>query len=128
MLEFALVAPLFIALMLVIVDISRLMLVTAGANDAAYAAARAAAQSGLTNSTATQAWDTAFSQIPFRNGASYSNLRITPSRCTSASPHVEATANVSVPMVTPGLWQLLGNPGNAVTVRAAAVVRCEVTR
>ena len=137
LLEFMMIMPLFLFLVLFSVDMGRLMVVYGAVGDATYVAARAGAQYGTVTvngeNVAQVAFDNALRNVPGLNFTE-SDLQVLRSQCTNASSYIVVQAQQTVPLITPGLGQLLGSFGAGDTVdgewvlQTRAAVLCEVVR
>lgn len=142
LLEFMLILPIFLFLFLLLLDGSRLLLVSGALSDATYRSARAAAVSGGASfgDTANVAFDQAISEIPGASTAQQPTLSVVRgSICSNADPYVEVKADFAVELLTPGLgamasW-ITGEPnsspllaGGSIRMDKTAVARCEVAQ
>jgi Flp pilus assembly protein TadG len=140
MLEFAIVLPVMLFLLLFTLDVGRTLLVQSVVQDSAFAAARAAAQIGET-SGAESVFSSSLALMPAaidtevlrissgtgRAGASAQSAGQT--ECSIERPYVYVYAQVRVPLFTPGLGALIGAARQeGWTLSASAVARCEVAR
>lgn len=157
MIEFALVLPMFLFLIVFTIDMGHLILMSGSVQDATHTAARVGAQLGGAgvntnsgggiacgngsrncNSDAYRALTDTVAQIPTADTlGQLEHMEIaTGSRCTTggADDHVTLRVRYSTRLVTPGLSALLsfvsGKPENyeSWNLNATAVARCEVVR
>lgn len=139
LLEFVLLLPMFMFLMLFIFDVSRVLMVSGVAQDAAYRAARAGAVYGGADPDGSRPALAAFNQATreLPGGGSLQNARVEivrGSECIStAGEYVEIRVHYDIDMVTPGLGRLLnginGLPADgAYHLSSTAIARCEVAR
>lgn len=142
MLEFALILPIFIFMCLFVIDVGHVMLMSATAQDGAFVAARTVAQNGgndgggTGNAHSGLAWDS-FSDT--MNGApavtdeqlNKAYFAVTSgNQCASSgwNSYVRVKASMTVPLLTPGMWHLIGAAGNpnGWTITARGMARCEI--
>lgn len=150
MLEFAMILPVALAIMLFAVDMGRLVLLSTGLHDSTAVAARAGARQGYigtaTNGPVEDAFHEASNVVPGLKD-SVTSLVINSPRsnftsggrngawCTQSDIMVKVTARADIQFITPGLGGLLtmmtdnGSdlPG-AVNISSTGVARCEVAR
>lgn len=144
--EFALVLPIFLFLILFSIDMGRMVFYSGVVHDAAFTSARAGAQVGAAGSSAKgasrDAYFDAISQVP-GNGdadtiATFSVERGASCDRSPTSPNrfVQVRGTLSVEFITPGMRTLLTIGGNgerfddlgAWTLPATGIARCEVVR
>lgn len=150
MLEFALILPVALAIMLFAVDMGRLVLLSTGLHDATAVSARAGARQGYIGTSTKGPVKDAFAEaskvVPGLETSitgliiqsprtTFSSGARTGAWCTQSDIMVKVTANADIQFITPGLGSLLtmmtGNdsklPG-AVNISSTGVARCEVAR
>jgi Flp pilus assembly protein TadG len=141
LLEFMMIAPLFLFLCLFAIDMGRLIVVSGAMSDSAYVAARSGAQRGdaLVDDNAERAFRRSLEAVPLLgNATSPAEFSVIQPRCTSANSYIVVEASQEVPLITPGLGQLLGvfqrDAGpealsdTAWDVRSRGSVLCEIVR
>lgn len=151
MVEFALIFPLALVIMLFAVDMGRVVLLSTGLHDATAVAARAGARQGFigsdTKGPARAAFNEATNVVPGLKGNISSFKVVSPTRviagtanrtgiwCTQANLYVKVSARANIGFITPGLGSLLNTFGGgksdipgAITIGATGVARCEVAR
>lgn len=148
MLEFALILPLALAIMLFTVDMGRLVLLSTGLHDSAAVAARAGARQGLVGTDSSGPAFNAFTEasqvVP---GLATSTFEVNSPRtipaggggnfwCTPNDQYVRVTGKADISFITPGLGALLSMVGSvdpssvpsSVSISSTGVARCEVIR
>lgn len=158
MIEFAFVLPIFMFLLMFVVDMGNLVLQSGAMQDATFSAARTGAQVGGGGiSTAGSGSVVCGDGGDCSNGAARANLNATAAqipgngklgqivsmevvrgnKCTIDQPNVTLRTTYSTQLVTPGLAGMLrlatGTSGTSAadgnwTLRATATARCEVIR
>jgi Flp pilus assembly protein TadG len=139
MIEFAMVLPLFLFILLFTVDMGRMVLLQAALQDATQQAARSGAQVGGANKNGNKSQTTfneAVSNAPGMTTSRISEFSVLAgSSCTAFQPNVTIRTAYQADFVTPGLSTLLGvftgderGPEADWTLRATSVARCEVLR
>lgn len=135
LLEFMMVLPMFLLLMVLTVDLGHLMFVYGATEDATYSAARAAAQAGGASTGQAQTrFNTSIASLPAIN-ASASSLNLIDGECR-IDPIIKVEGSVTIKTITPGLDALFtlvsgksATTGlNGFTVKTQAIVLCEVTQ
>jgi hypothetical protein len=137
-LEFAMIMPLFLFLVLFSIDMGRMVLVAGAMNDAAYVSARSGAQLGGAGSPvdgpSRRAFDRAVQSIPGA-GADNVDFLIIDGSCTTSQSYITIEASQNVRFITPGLTSLLGmwdGDGRGATegweLSARGSVLCEIVR
>jgi Flp pilus assembly protein TadG len=136
MLEFAMLLPIFVLLIVFTFDMGRLVLTTVALQDAVQTAARAGAQVGGADIGGLRSSERAFQETvaaaPALDPAKVLSTS-TPNgaRCTIAgsSRFVAYSAEYDFSFLTPGLYQLVSAamPGDF-SIAATGVSRCEVVR
>ena len=145
MLEFVIVLPMFLVLILFIVDMSRLLMVHSAMQEATYRAARAGAVYGGSRTpdgarVSQRAFDKAVGETP--GSSSAENVQFLPGsgqvcRASGLDLYVEIGARYRVDLITPGLGGLLNvmsGPdqhnnildADSFTMDTFSVARCEV--
>jgi Flp pilus assembly protein TadG len=145
LLEFMLILPFFLFLILFTVDMGRLVLVSGALSDATYVGTRAVAQYGFIGDVAQDQGGAAFNEAI----EAYNLFGDSPSDTVTftidntngcrtggsgATAYVEATGTAAIRFITPGLGALLGAVGGGGSsdgnfeVTEQAVLRCEITR
>ena len=142
LLEFVLTLPMFLFLVLFVIDVGRVMMVSNAMQDSTYRAARAGAVYGAAEaggfSPSRDAFDQAISELPGASAANIENFRVVRGRtCTVTDPYVEIDVEYSIEMITPGLGALLQMASSKPSddpfsgeyeVTSNAIARCEVAR
>lgn len=154
LLEFAMILPMFLFLILFSVDMGRYLLIAGALGDATYVGTRAVAQTATLNSNGVNVGETSFnnaiSTIPFLNGESTdpnspgrakfqvlgtgNSAALPENTCrVGGSLYVVGRGTVSVNLLTPGIGVLFGLSGqsvsgNTIEVEQRAQLRCEVLR
>lgn len=153
LLEFALILPVIMFIILFTVDIGSMVLIHGAMQDATYSSARSGAQvggAGLDGATGAHvcgkgpcslgstynSLTTAMSEIPGGSHlVAFEGMSIVDGdRCTANAPDNDVVIKVSYKpkLLTPGLPQLIGlfqaKSGDQWTMTATAVARCEVVR
>jgi len=135
--EFAFILPLFLFLVLFVVDAGRMLLLRAELQDYLFSAARSSAQVGYTtglNGKGTYAYDNFVSNVGEAPLMSTGNIASFDDQyqggallCSNAKPYVKLHATYSANLITPGLGSLLNlaNSGSSWSLSASAVARCE---
>lgn len=141
LLEFVLTLPMFLFMMLFVIDIARVMMVSGAVQDATYRAARAGATYGAASTgdvtPSNDAFEQALDELPGGSAADITSFTIMRGEvCTASEPYVEIQVAYSVEMVTPGLGALLniaGGDGDGLfpsdsryQLTSTAIARCEV--
>lgn len=158
MLEFALVLPIFMFMLLFAIDMGHLVLMSGAMQDATFSAARTGAQvgGGGINARGTGSVVCANNQ-PCRSGSTYTSLTDTAAQIPGfgdlghlkgmkvntgavclegANDHVQVTATYETRLLTPGLGVMLNMMSNGGsddrwdtwTLSSTAIARCEVIR
>lgn len=135
MLEFVLILPFFLLLMVAAIDMGRLVLTQTALHDAAYTASRTGAQLGGANVGGNNiAANVFYETVAATPGLELSRTTLTytgPALCQafSSARFVRVDATYNFQFLTPGLYSLLNvSAGGNWTVRATGVSRCEVVR
>lgn len=135
MLEFVLILPFFLLLMVASIDMGRLVLTQTTLHDAAYTASRTAAQLGGANVGGNNIASTVFYETvaatPGLELGRTSLLFTGPALCQafSSARFVRVDAAYNFQFLTPGLYSLVNvAAGGNWTVRATGVSRCEIVR
>lgn len=137
MIEFALLLPIFILMMVLTFDFGRMVLTNVTLHNAAYTAARAGAQIGGASVGGQQISRDAFVDTVDRDPvlrmeflAANSPRIVTGQSCTAlgANRYVTVEAQYRFTFLTPGLNALLDITGTPFNLRTSAVARCEVVR
>lgn len=145
LLEFMLIFPAFIILILFTVDMGRLILLSSALSDSTHVATRAVAQHGFVGSAAQNNGNAAFQStiqsFGLFGGSSVSSPTFTvadTNACrrggSGSAAFVKGTGEVSIDLVTPGLGLLLGGIGGGggvdgeINLKEEALLRCEITR
>lgn len=144
MLEFALLFPLSLFLILFSIDMGRYTFYQGAVADSTYAAARAGAQFGDAGTASVGPAATAFERsvqaVPgLANGTERMQVNGSRRTCTVNQPYIEVTGTVTYDFITPFLGALLSigdsTPGdnsvdarNGLPMRTTALVPCEVVR
>jgi Flp pilus assembly protein TadG len=141
MLEFVIILPLFLLLIVFIVDVARVLMVNNAVTTATYRAARDAAIRGGTDVYCgaercyQRTFDQALSEVPGGSAATVdpagprvvSGARCTSGSVTLADSVVTLETTYSLSLLTPGLATLLGTgSGGWEGISVSAVARCEV--
>jgi Flp pilus assembly protein TadG len=154
MLEFALILPIFMALILLSIDMGHIILISGAMQDAAFSAARAGAEVGgagysangsptcpgngvCDNDTvAYNALVSAAQEIPSSASTNLTGMTIVSgAECSNAAPDntVVLKVHYNTNLLTPGLGELLAMAGgdagrapNTWSITATAAARCEV--
>lgn len=133
-LEFVLILPLFLLLMMLVVDLGRVMMGYTAVNTALNTSARAAAVAGGTSAMcgASPCYEGAFADAYDDTAAvQESEIRLATvgsTSCTAAAPNVALKAEFKVDLLTPGLYSAIGiaRAGDGFQLSTTAVSRCEV--
>lgn len=150
MLEFALIFPVALAIMLFAVDMGRLVLLNTGLHDATAVAARAGARQGFVGTDTSGPSYTAFQEavdvLPGLSDSVSSFSIVNPTTnfsgsdrsgrwCTQTDLYVRVRAQADIQFITPGLGSILtavgggsSNLPGGVTITSTGVARCEVAR
>lgn len=136
MIEFMLLLPLFMFICLFTVDLGRLVVVSGAVNDATYVAARSGAQRGSATEgdNAQITFEKTIKNIPGAAKLPAAEFTVIDGDCTTSSSYIVVEARQSVPLITPGMNELMNvftggslqNPGYMVSSRG--VVLCEIIR
>lgn len=133
LLEFVMILPIFVFMILMSVDLGRMMLNYGAVSDASYIAARAGAQYGTASPAGRPGSKAAFANalagMPGINEAEAS-LRIINGNCGSEVSYIVVEGSYPVKPFTPGLSAMLGvlNGTESFTLKTRAAVLCEVVR
>jgi|GEM_PF-5796293 len=136
LLEFALLTPLLLFMVVFAFEMGRMALTKAIVSDAAYSAARHGAATGApTGAQITADYRTALSGMPFIQSPSAGTARlVSTASCTpTGSKWVVVEVTYPQKLVIPGLARLVGIAGgsgstsDAWVIKARASVMCEVT-
>jgi len=143
--EFAILLPIFIVILLFIIDAGQMVLVQAGLQDAAQQIARTGAQQGglgpecqtgtsCTSGAIYNELVTAIDAIPGGNGANLDSSRPIVAvsgggtyGCTTASPYVTVQVNYNDQLVFPGIKAILTTIDPSWELHASATARCEIS-
>jgi Flp pilus assembly protein TadG len=133
LIEFAIVMPLLIFIILFSIDMGRNIFVAGTLQDAVYISARTGAQVGGANigGTPHAAFNSAFANIPGAASGSVTWTVTSGGTCTlsGANTYVIITATYPEQFVTPGLGAALSVvTGAPPHITAVGVARCEVVR
>lgn len=137
MLEFALLLPLFMFLVLFTVDVGRLTFYMGALNDATYLSARAASQYGSTGPANSGISATAFRRaieaVPGMANGSERIQIVGTGVCTDATSFIDIDGTYRYRFLTPGLSELARLSSQYDTrsgwqISASASVRCEIVR
>ena len=138
MIEFAMILPLFLFLMLFTVDMGRMVLLQAGLQDATQQSARAGAQVGgaSISNRSRITFDSAIDAAPGLESGRVSRFTINSGgTCSAGQTNVTIDARYSASLITPGLTALLGvfagqdgQDAGDWSLSATSVARCEVLR
>jgi Flp pilus assembly protein TadG len=137
LLEFAIVLPFFMLMLVLVVDMGRLVVVRTALHDAAYTSARAAAQVGGADLDGSRiSRQIFFEQVaasPLLDTTNVSDFTAAPARCSVTNRMVTVRASYTFDFLTPGLYSLVSaGAGNTTrggwTLDAVGVGRCEVIR
>jgi hypothetical protein len=136
MLEFVIILPIFLLLIVFIVDVSRLLMVNNAVSTATYRAAREAAIRGGADVLCVQercfvgTFNQTLNEVP---GGSVANITqgslkaSSGNRCSVSDRVVTVEVSYSLNLLTPGLATVLGvGSGGWEGVSVSAVARCEV--
>lgn len=137
MIEFALVIPAFLFLIMFSIDMGRAVFYSGVLHDAVQQAARTGAQVGMAGTDragpARSAFDRAVDAAPGMSVDRVASFRVVSG--TVCGTYVTIRAEYRMPLVTPGLARLAAMAGgsrqpgfNEVLLGATSVARCEVTR
>jgi Flp pilus assembly protein TadG len=140
LLEFAMVLPLILVLIMFAVDMGRMAMLSGALADATGVAARRAAQYGAagnpTTGPARQAFDQQIVLVPGLSqgvdaaGTQAFTVEVTSTSgqiCTVDKPYVRITGRADVRFITPGVYTMLSAfKGDGLMLRYTAVARCEV--
>lgn len=131
LLEFLLVLPLMLFVMLFTVDMGRLALAHSAVTEAAFSAARQGGQAGRTSdSTAAATAHEVLIHAPVVD-ADQATTTVLPGRrvCSSSNVYVQVRVSTEVGMLTPGLGRLVGMVvADDWAVAATGTARCEIAR
>lgn len=134
-LEFVMILPMFILLITFMVDISRVLMISSGVNNAASKAARDAAIRGGTQVLCgtepcfKATFNQAIADTPGTNGIKAKSLDLEATsgqQCSSIDAVVSVKATYDVDLLTPGLSTVLGLTGGFKGLTSVGVARCEV--
>ena len=150
LLEFMLIFPIALAIMLFSVDMGRIVLMSTSLHDSVSVSARAGARQGFvgtdTRGPARDAFNEAVKVVPGLNTSITSFKVLGPTRtlsgngrtgkwCTQNDLYVKIQATANIKLITPGVGALLNIssggtntiPGS-VAIKSTGVARCEVAR
>lgn len=128
-LEFVLVLPFFLLLMMLVVDLGRTMMVHTEVNSALNATARIAAVQGGASRLPDGLEATFNEQYTPTSGVSSDAVTVDATGetiCSPGAPHVSLEAEFSIDLITPFLDQIVEGFTGEFTVGTTAVARCEV--
>lgn len=155
MLEFALILPIFMFMLIFAIDMGHLVLMSGAMQDATFSAARTGAQVGGAGIDASGSGSVVCANgQPCKVGSTYNSLKDTAAQIPGAgnldkltmkvmkgavckdgvNDHVQISSTFQTQLLTPGLGPLLnmmgGNGENwdTWTLSATAIARCEVIR
>jgi Flp pilus assembly protein TadG len=137
LLEFAIVLPFFMLMLVLVVDMGRLVLVRSALHDAAYTSARAAAQVGGTDLNGQRISQQIFydevQASPLLDTTKVRTFTAGPARCSTATRMVTVRSTYQFDFLTPGLYSLISagagqTAAGGWTVDTVGVGRCEVIR
>lgn len=135
-LEFVLVLPFFLVLMILVVDLGRAMMLHTEVNSALNATARiAAVQGGVDNLAAgdnqTGLRSTFESQYRPTSGVPAEDITVSsgssPTLCSPANPHVNLEAQFNMRLITPFLDRMIEAFSGEFAISTTAIARCEVS-
>lgn len=140
--EFVMILPLFLFMMMLVMDGARLLLVSSAMSDATYRAARAGAVAGGADmgNSSQLAFNQALGEIPGAHAAGGANATVVRgSVCSNAQPYVEIRSEYQVELLTPmlgGLFELATGQGSSsswldngyLNMDSVAVARCEIAQ
>lgn len=138
-LEFALLLPLFLFMLLFSIDMGRMVLISGAVHDAAFVAARAGAQVGDTGpnpgGASARAFASAVEIVPGAEQSRASVLEVSGACQEPYNLNVRVKVSYRVQFITPGLTTLLGMvngerraPEGDWILPAVGIARCEVVR
>jgi Flp pilus assembly protein TadG len=138
LLEFVILLPFLIFIMVFTVDLGRLIFTGNALQDAVYASARTGAQAGgacvtaCPNSSAQQTFNHVIAGIPTSSppaGVTWSVVNGSLCSATGANSNVTVKGTYPINFITPGLGTVLkGFFNNVPTISAIGTARCEVSR
>jgi hypothetical protein len=130
-LEFVLVLPFFLVLMLLVVDLGRAMMLHTEVNSALNATARIAAVQGGTEGLDGGLEGTFSEQYNPTSGVEANNITVTAEGaskiCSPVQPYVNLKAEFEMELITPFLNQLIEGFSGEFAIGTTAIARCEVS-
>jgi hypothetical protein len=130
--EFSLILPIMLYLMLLSIDMGRLVFLSGIVHDAAFYSARQGAIQGGAEGVSQAAFEQALSRFP--GSPMVSNFRIDlGNRCSATDLIVQVTGEVETTLITPGLRSLL-NASSTISnegpwrLKATGIGYCEISR
>ena len=140
--EFAILLPVFLVMLLLIVGMGELVLTQAGLQDALQQVARTGAQQGglgsdcptggvcSSSSAAADELSTQVSAMPGGDPTKLSAISVSAgggSDCSASSPYFTVSVDYSSGLSIPGITALIGLVAPTWTLHASATARCEVS-
>lgn len=137
LLEFVMIFPAFLFLILFAVDMGRVILISGTLTDSAYVAARSGAQRGSAtlDGNAERAFNRALDAMPGSATTQNVSFTIVAGECNASNSYIVIEAETDVQFITPGLDRLLAIGGgegigseDGLTLTSRGSVLCEIRR